>query len=576
MSSVSSATSSSTSTASTTSTSTGTTTSAATTTDPSSIDWNALISEMVAARSAQADTFETELSDNETKITTYQQMQTLLSGLESTAEVLADPSNTSTSSDNIFLARSATLTSSGDVSASSVVGVTLNNGAATGSHTITVSQLAEAEKVGSSTASSDTSALGYSGVFSVAAGNGTAVDVSIDSSMSLSDIVNAINDETATTSVQASVVEVSSSEYEMVLTTTTANQSLTASSVSGNDVLNELGVTDSAGNFADTLQSAQAAIFTLDGIQITRDTNDISDVLSGVTLDLYSTTASGTSVTMNVGVDTDAVETALESLVGAYNSYRDFVIEQQATDSTTGTALSTAILFGDGTLRDVSERLESALNTTVDGLSLSSLGLSFNSSNELQLDTSTLGSILGSNLSGVESLLGFSATTSSSDLTITDHGEDAPSSFTLDVAVDSSGNLTSASVDGDSSLFTVDGTQIVGKSGTAYAGFAFTFSGTSSESIDVSVNYGIAAQLYGTTGTAANTTTGTVQTIISGLKDDDTNLQNTISAIDAAAATYQSELTTQYAKYETAISEAESTKQYLTALLDSSSSSSSG
>jgi flagellar hook-associated protein 2 len=323
------------------------------------------------------------------------------------------------------------------------------------------------------------------------------------------------------------------------------------------------------------LQTAQPAIFSLDGIQITRDTNDISDVLSGVTFDLYSTTPSGTSITMDIGVNTNAVETALESLVAAYNSYRDFAIEQQATDSTTGTALSTAILFGDSTLRDVSERLENAMNTTIGGLSLSSLGLSFNSSNELELDTSTLESILGSNLTGVESLLGFSATTSSSDLSVVLNGSDAPSSFTLDLTVDSSGNLSSASVDGDSSLFTIEGNQIVGNSGTAYAGFTFSYSGKTSKSIDVSLSYGIASLLYSTADGASDTNTGTVQTIINGLDDVDTSLQSQIDDIDSAAAEYQSQLTTQYAQYESQISEAESTKQYLTALLNSSSSSSS-
>ncbi len=570
MSTVSSA-SSATSTASTASTTTST---ASATTNPANVDWSGLISEMVAARTAQADTLETELTDNETKITAYQQMQTLLSGVETAAEVLGDPSNPSTSSNNVFLARSATLTSSGDVSASSVVGVTLDNGAATGSHTLTVSQLAEAEKLGSSTVSSESTALGYSGVFSLAAADGTAVDISVDSSMSLSDVANAINDETSKSGIQASIVEVASSEYELVITTSTANQAITASVVSGDDVLNELGVTNSSGAFANTLQTAQPAIFALDGIEITRDTNDISDVLSGVTFDLYSTTPSGTSVTLDVGVDTDAVETALKSLVTSYNSYRDFVIEQEATNSTTGTALSTAILFGDGTLRDVSEQLESALNTTKDGLALSSLGLSFNSSNELELDSSTLASILGSNLSGVESLLGFSATTSSSDLSVVLHGSAAPTSFTLDLTTDISGNLTSASVDGDSSLFTIEGTQIVGNSGTAYAGFTFSYSGTTSQSINVSLSYGIASLLYNAADSAADTTTGSVQTMISGLEDDDTSLQNTINDINWAAAIYQADLTTQYAQYESAISEATSTQQYLTALLDSSSSSS--
>jgi len=555
------------------SSSTSSTASTGATTNPADIDWTALIDEMVAARTAAAVSIETEITDNQTKITTYQQMQSLLSSLESAADVLADPSNTSTLSGNMFLARSATLTSSGDASAASLIGVTLDNGAATGSYTLQVNQLAEAEQVGSSAVSSETTALGRSGVLSLAAADGTAADITIDSSMSLSDVVSAINDQSSTTGVQASIVEVSGSSYEMVLTTTSTGQAITASAVSGDDVLSELGVTDSAGDFANELQTAQDAVITLDGMSITRSTNTISDVLSDVTFDLYTTTPSGSTITMDVGVDTSQVESALDSLVTAYNSYRDFVIAQEATDSTTGTAASTAILFGDETLQDVSAQLENALNTSVGGLSLGSLGLSFNSSNELSLDSSTLESILSSNLSGVEQLLGFTATTSSSDLTVGTYGSAAPSSFTLDVSVDSSGNPSSASVGGDSSLFTIDGSEIVGNSGTAYAGFVFNYSGDTSQSIDVSLSYGIASLLHSTAASAADGTTGAVQAMISGLEDDDTTLQSTVDDIDTAAATYQAQLTAQYANYEAAISEAESTQSYLTALLSSSSSS---
>jgi flagellar hook-associated protein 2 len=42
---------------------------------------------------------------------------------------------------------SATITSTGDVSASSAVSMAISNGAATGDHTLTVTQLATAHKV---------------------------------------------------------------------------------------------------------------------------------------------------------------------------------------------------------------------------------------------------------------------------------------------------------------------------------------------------------------------------------------------------------------------------------------------
>src|SRR5207253_795799 len=123
------------------------------------------------------------------------------------------------------------------------------------------------------------------------------------------------------------------------------------------------------------------------------------------------------------------------------------------------------------------------------------LGLSFNEKNELVLDTSALSSILTSNLIGVAKLLSAQTMTSSSQLTVVNTST-APQSFTLDVAVDSSGKLTGASVGGDSSLFTVNGTSIIGNADSIYAGMAFTYSGSTSQSITVTSTTGIAAQIY--------------------------------------------------------------------------------
>ncbi|MEE4476167.1 hypothetical protein V2S08_25770, partial [Escherichia coli] len=80
--------------------------------------------------------------------------------------------------------------------------------------------------------------------------------------------------------VQASIVQVSSGSYEMVLTGTQDAANITYSSTSGDDIMNKLGVTDTTGAFTNVLQKAQSAQFSLDGIALTRNTNDISDVLS--------------------------------------------------------------------------------------------------------------------------------------------------------------------------------------------------------------------------------------------------------------------------------------------------------
>jgi flagellar hook-associated protein 2 len=363
---------------------------------------------------------------------------------------------------------------------------------------------------------------------------------------------------------------VSSGSYEMVLTGTNDNADITYSSTSGTDILNKLGVTDSSGAFTDVLQAAQPAEFTLDGISLTRNTNDISDVLSGVTFDLLQATPSGTSLNVSIGVDTSQISSAVQTLVTDYNTFRDAVIAQSATNSD-GTASSSAVLFGDSTMRDVMTQLEQALSTSVGSMSMADLGLSFNSNNELQLNTGTLSTVLSTNLSGVTTLLAAQTTTSSSQLSVVNTSTSPPSSFTLAVAVDSSGKLSSASVGGDSSLFTVSGNTIIGNSGTAYSGMAFMYTGSTSQSITVTSTSGLASQIYSIANTFSESS-GPLATLISDLQSQDTDYSTQVSTIQSDASTYQTQLQNQYAQYQAAIQTADNTLTYLKALLNSSSS----
>ncbi|RXT51553.1 flagellar hook protein FliD [Bradyrhizobium betae] len=560
--------SSSTSSASTTSSSSSSSVTTTGTTTSTSIDWDALITSAVDAKLTQATTISTTITNNEAKISAYETLQTDLSTLSSGLSSLATSVINSLAT-NVFATRSATIGTTGDVSASSALSMSVGNGAATGDHTLTISQIATAQKVVGSSQSSQTDELGYSGTFSVGLEGGATSDITIDSTMSLQDVVDTINAQTSTTNVQASIVQVSSGSYEMVLTGTKDAADITYSSSSGDDILNKLGVTDSSGAFSDVLQTSQAAEFSLDGISMTRDTNDITDVLTGVTFNLLQATPDGATVNISIEPDTSQIETAVENLVTNYNTFRDAVIAQQATGSD-GTADSSAVLFGDGTMRDIMDALQNALNSTVGGLTMADLGLSFNENNELELDTSTLSEILSTNLSGVTTLLSAQTKTSSSQLTVVNTGT-SPQSFTLDLTVDSDGNLSSASIGGDASMFTVSGTTIIGNAGTAYAGMAFTYSGSASQSIAVTSTSGIATQLYQLAKTYSSSS-GALQTLITNLTDRDNDLQQKVDDIESAASAYKAQLQTQYAQYQAAIESANNTLDYLKALLNSSSS----
>jgi len=152
---VSSATS--TSTASSSASSSSVTTSGTTTS--TSIDWTSLIDSAVNAKLTQATSISTTITANQAKITAYQALQTDLSTLASGLTSLSSSIINSLAS-NAFATRAATISSTGDVSASAALSMTVGNGAATGDHTLQISQLAAAQKVIGSSQSSQTAALG--------------------------------------------------------------------------------------------------------------------------------------------------------------------------------------------------------------------------------------------------------------------------------------------------------------------------------------------------------------------------------------------------------------------------------
>ena len=109
----------------------------------------------------------------------------------------------------------------------------------------------------------------------------------------------------------------------------------------------------------------------------------------------------------------------------------------------------------------------------------------------------------------------------------------APTSFTLDVQVDGSGNLTSASVGGDSSLFTVSGTRIIGVEGTAYEGFTFVYRRryVRVDQRDAELRP-CRPPLQCVANGASDTSTGSIQTVIDNLNEKNSDYESDISDIE--------------------------------------------
>lgn len=512
------------------------------------IDYATLIEAKVNARLAKADRIDTKITANEAKITAYTDLQDKLQAVNDAIDGLRNRSVSTGASSNLFGQRTAYV---GD---DDVFSATVDDDTEVGTYSVVVQQLATKHKIAADAVGSKTDALGYSGSFTLQAADGSAVTIAMESDDSLTDLRDAINANKSTSGVTASIVQVNDSSYQLILTANDTGEEISLTD-GGDGVLSSLGLTDSDGAIKNELVAVQDAIVEIDGVSITRSSNTIDNAIEGVTLNLYSASPN-TAISMEVSTDLSSIKSAITSFVDAYNEYRDFVLTQQATTSD-GTASSDATLFSDSLLRQIVRSVNSALNTSIttdDGtvLSMASLGISFNSSNELELDEDTLNSILSSDVDAVQQLLGLNMTSSSSQMSLLRYTSSASAlSFTLDIVRGGDGSLTSASVDGDSSLFTVSGNRIIGATGTAYEGIVLVYSGNSG-SVDIDFSQGLADKLFGVIDDASADYDSNLASAIDDLETRDTELESRSSDIKTKAETYRSTLTAYYARLEAA------------------------
>lgn len=541
----------------------------------SGLDTDALIEAAVEQKTARADTIDAKITANEAKITAYETLQGLLSDVSDALSDLASPDYSALGASNAFDEKQAYLTASDGSDATDVLAVSADDSAVAASYAIEVEQLAKAMKVAAS-AQDKTTALGLEGVFSIGTGE-AAAEIEVTSGMTLEDIAEAIEAVSDDTGVSATLIQVSSGSYQMVLSAADTNTEIVASTVSGDDVLAGIGLTDADGAFATVLQAAQPAIITIDGVEITSDTNELTDVVDGLSISLLQTTDEGSTITLDIEPDYETVKTAITDFITAYNALRDFVTTQQ-TVSSDGEVADDAVLFADTLLRSLTRTLSSILTSTSASATgdfdhLSDLGVTFDSGNYLELtDETALDDALLSNLADLEGFFETSFEASDSGLKLLKNETTRSFDFTLDVTMDGDGTITGATVDGQDGLFTVDGSRIVGVEGTIYEGLSFALTATADTSIDIAITQGFANQIVNLLDAYADTSSGLIQSQIDNLTEVDTQLSTRAERIRTEAETYREKLIAKYAAMETEVSAAKLLQQQIEAILNGSSS----
>jgi flagellar hook-associated protein 2 len=151
-------------------------------------------------------------------------------------------------------------------------------------------------------------------------------------------------------------------------------------------------------------QSAQDAIVKLDGVEIKRSTNSISDLISGVKIELKNAKP-GSVISLGASRPTEALKQAVGDFVSAYNELR--TILNDATKAGIG-ASDAGPLRGEAGVRELQRQLARLTSTRLSNSgtisTLAEVGVRTERDGSLTLDSSRLDAVLAADPDGVEAL----------------------------------------------------------------------------------------------------------------------------------------------------------------------------
>lgn len=165
-------------------------------------------------------------------------------------------------------------------------------------------------------------------------------------------------------------------------------------------------------NASNWLQSAANANLEVNGLAVTRPTNTINDVVDGVTFNLFTPTAAGSTARLELNRDTSGIVGKIEALVAAYKDFEDNV--KIMTDRASEVEEFGGILAGDRLVQSVRAQVREMLTATssTPGSTIKAprdVGLTFDRNGALQLDKDKLANALQNNFDEVARM--FSANT---------------------------------------------------------------------------------------------------------------------------------------------------------------------
>lgn len=405
----------------------------------SGIDISSIVTALVdaerAPKTAQLDRLEKKSTSTLSAVGT---LRSALSEFQTSLTALNKPS--------LYSTRTANLSASGNLT------VAASETAASGSYALQVKQLAVGSKIGLKSFVEPVQVEGgpavtpvsfTAGSLTLYAGdpldaNSKKLELNIDSTNNTqAGIRDAINAKTATSGFSAGLVTDASGTRLVISSSNSGDgkdvrviSAETAPAAGGSTSLTELEFAapnvavapSSTTGAAGVITQAKSAIVSVDGLQVTRESNVIDGVVDGVKLTLTSAQSqadldAGKAITLSVGQDKAGIKSSLQKFVDAYNKL--FNTTAQLTSVVQvgeGKAPVTGPLLGDATVRGLQSGIRSEMSTLQSGegvRALADLGITTQKDGTLKLDATKLDTALNTNfdkvagyLSGDKGLIG--------------------------------------------------------------------------------------------------------------------------------------------------------------------------
>ncbi len=448
------------------------------------LSWDTIDKLKEADTNALVKPLETKIQDNLTKQKDLTAITTLLSTFKANVSNLT--------SDNTYLRRDANATGSGSVS------VTANAGVAEQNMSLSVQQLATHDSYQSKTFDLRNGTVFDQDVsFGISIGGKDYV-INADSSTTLEGLAEKINEATEG-KVQAKILNVGGAagaeSYRLVIQSAetgsdnamsfysiSSGGSGNASHTSTDSTLEALGfyfdkasapstggtqtdkdshgnqiqrltlkkpddIKDKGDNVGSQLDVAKDAKFKYNGIDITRSSNTIDDLILGVSLTLNKVDKDGETTNVNITQSTEGIMEDIKAMVESYNSLMNNINEATKYDSETGLA---GTFQGVREITSITTELNKIINgVSKDGKSLADFGITLTKDGLLTLDSSVLNDMINTKFDEFKNFFSsetkFTNVTAFGDKKIEWNNEDIKGTLTIngvDITIDIPKNNT--------------------------------------------------------------------------------------------------------------------------------------